>query len=84
MGEPATLSLWRLSPLTPTLEVSDRAWTAMISVAVKLGFITQADLDDQDDQNISDAFVERDKKGTDALTVRGEIWTAYQGTGEVS
>ena len=55
------------------MEVSDRAWAAMVTVAVKLGVITQADVNDQDDQNVGDAFVERVKKGMDALTVRGEM-----------
>ena len=45
----------------------------MITVAVKLGVITQAELDGQDGQNVSDAFVERVRKGMDALTVRGEM-----------
>ena len=32
-----------------------------------------SDLDGQDGQNVSDAFVERVRKGMDALTVRGEM-----------
>ena len=45
----------------------------VVCVLRKLGVITQADLGDQDKQNVSNAFVERVRKGMDALTVRGEM-----------
>ena len=57
-----------MAPTWKHLTVRGTLW-----VAVKLGVITQADLGDQDNQNVSDAFVERVRKGMDALTVRGEM-----------
>ena len=41
------------------MQVSDHALGNMLTVALKLGVITQADPNDQDDDDVSDAFIER-------------------------
>jgi hypothetical protein len=64
------------------MDVSSRAFDAMLDVAIKVGVITQADRDEQGEY--SNAFIERVKKGMCISVSRRDGQEACQGTREVS